>query len=210
MRTGGECAGDCESTVHSSAIRCAATRNKGPQWRWQPQPATGVPSTLKWGYTQRHARPMQDKVVIKRMKGTLARRTGSGAAGVWVGATNRYVQTNTKGRGEGGGCCAAGTSLHREPQSCHIVCGQARERDNGAGAVGGGGAFRLPALMFASEKTSKGPPRCAAVRAAPRLVPSAATTGLCLGPPMLDGRIPVALERRCLLAGACSCWLQGQ
>ena len=105
MRTGGECAGDCESTVHSSAIRCAATRNKGPQWRWQPQPATGVPITLKWGYTQRHARPMQDKVVIQRMKGTLARRTGSGAAVVWVGgwlhlnATNRYVEKEHQGAG---------------------------------------------------------------------------------------------------------------
>ena len=134
------------------------------------------------------------------MKGTLARRTGSGAAGVWVGcwlhlnATNRYVQTNTKGRGEGGGCSCR-HSLHREPQHNHAtLCADKQGKGAmGQALLGGGGAFRLPAVMFASEKTSKGSPRCAAVRPAPRLVLSAAATALCLGPLMLDGCIPVAL-----------------
>ncbi len=77
MRTGGECGEDCESTVHSSVVRGAATRNKGtvPSQTGFGKPAmnpmirdqlfaTGTPGTLKGGLTQRHARPMQDKVVM--------------------------------------------------------------------------------------------------------------------------------------------------
>jgi hypothetical protein len=89
------------------------------------------------------------------MKGTLARRTGSGAAGVWVGgwvhlnATNRYVEKEIKGRGEGGGCCTAGTSLHREPQHNHAtLCADKQGKGAmGQALLGGGGCVRVAACL---------------------------------------------------------------
>ena len=97
---------------------------------------------------------MQDQSVKYRMqKGTWARRTGSGAAGVWVGGWVGAFECHQPLRrkrnpGEGGGRgllrCRHLPPPRAPAQSCHIVCGQARERGNGAGAVGGGGAFGLP------------------------------------------------------------------
>jgi hypothetical protein len=74
------------------------------------------------------------------------RRRGVGG---WLAAFECHQPLRpNKHQGEGGGRgllrCRHLPPPRAPAQSCHIVCGQARERGNGAGAVGGGGAFGLP------------------------------------------------------------------
>jgi hypothetical protein len=165
--------------------------------------ATGAPGILKGGgYKQWHARPRQDQSVMYRMqKGTWARRTGSGAAGVWVGgwlalaALECHQPLRRKRTPRGGGCCAAGTSLHQEPQHNHAtLCADKL----GKGAMGqallggGGGAFGLPLACSDVELRLKNGQGASQVRCRPPL-PGSSSALLPLG---------CALDNRCWMGAS--------
>ncbi len=74
---------------------------------------------------------------------------GCGWVGGWLhlNATNRYLRRKRTQRGEGGGCCAAGTS-HQEPQHNHAtLCADKQGKGAMGQALLGGGCVRVAACL---------------------------------------------------------------